>query len=129
VPIARALLAHGYGLWATEGTARAFAEAGLRASVVHRIGHGSPNVLDRIFAGDIALVVNTTTLGRQPERDGFRIRRAAVERGIPCVTSLDTARLVAAVLGEAGRPPRAPQSLQEYLNYQGASQSAPEVPA
>ena len=129
IPIARSLALCGYGLWATEGTATAFAEAGLEAGVVHRIGRGSPDVLERIIAGDIALVVNTTTLGRQPERDGFRIRRAAVERGIPCVTSLDTARLVAAVLAEAGRPPRPPRTLQEYLHKQRTAHSAPEVPA
>ena len=128
IPIARSLKAHGYGLWATEGTARALSDAGLEAGVVHRIGRGSPDVLERLVAGDIALVVNTTTQGRQPERDGFRIRRAAVERGIPCVTSLDTARLVASVLADASRPPRPPRSLQEYL-CTGASHNAPEVPA
>jgi carbamoyl-phosphate synthase large subunit len=129
VPIARSLAACGYRLWATEGTARAFRDAGLAVDPVHKVGRGSPDVIERLMGGDIALVVNTITQGRQPERDGFRIRRAAVERGVPCVTSLDTARLLAAVLARADRPPRPPRPLQAYLATTGAPRDLPEVPA
>jgi carbamoyl-phosphate synthase large subunit len=129
VAIARTLSAHGYQLWATEGTARAFAAAGLEVTRLHKVGRGSPDVLDRLMAGDIALVVNTITQGRQPERDGFRIRRAAVERGVPCVTSLDTGRLLAQVLARADRPPRPPEPLQAFLARADGPREAPEVPA
>jgi len=125
LPIARSLADHGYVLWATAGTADALRAAGLEVDTVAKVGRGSPDVLDRLGTGDIALVVNTTTIGRRPERDGFHIRRAAVERGVPCVTSLDTARLVAAVLARASAPARPPRSLQSFLE----AADTPEVPA
>ena len=69
---------------------------GVATNAVKKIDEGSPNILDLIQSGRIKLVVNTPTKGRQPERDGFKIRRKAVEMSIPCLTSLDT---VKAVLG------------------------------
>ena len=56
------------------------------------------NLLDVIRKGKAQFVINTLTKGKQPERDGFRIRRESVENGIPCLTSLDTARAMLRVL-------------------------------
>ncbi|MGE5615120.1 MAG: carbamoyl-phosphate synthase large subunit [Bacillota bacterium] len=84
----------GYELWATGKTARMLNMHGIATNAVKKIGEGSPNILDLITSGKIGLVVNTPTKGRQPERDGFKIRRRAVEMSIPCLTSLDTARAV-----------------------------------
>jgi carbamoyl-phosphate synthase large subunit len=84
----------GFELWATGKTARMLNMHGIATNAVKKIGEGSPNLLDLISSGKIGLVINTPTRGRQPERDGFRIRRRAVEMSIPCLTSLDTARAV-----------------------------------
>ena len=84
----------GFSLWATGRTARMLNTHGIATNAVKKIGEGSPNLLDLIASGKIDLVINTPTRGRQPERDGFKIRRRAVEMSIPCLTSLDTARAV-----------------------------------
>jgi len=67
---------------------------GIATNAVKKIGEGEPNILDLIHSGKVSLIINTPTKGRQPERDGFKIRRKAVESSIPCLTSLDTARAV-----------------------------------
>ena len=84
----------GFELWATGKTANMLNMHGIATNAVKKIGEGSPDILDLIQSGRIKLVVNTPTKGRQPERDGFKIRRRAVEMSIPCLTSLDTVRAV-----------------------------------
>jgi carbamoyl-phosphate synthase large subunit len=84
----------GYELWATGKTANMLNMHGIATNAVKKIDEGSPNILDLIQSGRIKLVINTPTKGRQPERDGFKIRRKAVEMSIPCLTSLDTVRAV-----------------------------------
>ncbi|HLZ25404.1 MAG TPA: hypothetical protein VKQ30_25050, partial [Ktedonobacterales bacterium] len=104
LPILRELGAAGYRFYATPGTAQMLAEAGLPVESVGRISQGDTAILARIRDHTIRLVINTITGGRGPIRegieiqDGFQIRRAAVESGIPCLTSLDTARAVVAAL-------------------------------
>jgi len=82
----------GYNIIATGGTATSLEEAGLRVKRVNKLSEGSPNILDLIRDGQAHFVVNTLTKGKAPERDGFRIRREAVENGVVCMTSLDTVR-------------------------------------
>ena len=82
----------GYKIIATGGTADALEEAGLIVTTVNKLSEGSPNILDLIREGQAQFVVNTLTKGKTPERDGFRIRREAVENGVVCMTSLDTVR-------------------------------------
>ena len=60
--------------------------------VVGKIGSEGPTLLDVIQNGEAQLVINTLTKGKQPERDGFRIRRESVENGVPCLTSLRYSR-------------------------------------
>ncbi len=84
----------GYELWATGKTANMLNAHGIATNAVKKIDEGTPNILDLISSGRIKLVVNTPTKGRQPERDGFKIRRKAVEMSIPCLTSLDTVKAV-----------------------------------
>ena len=67
---------------------------GVATNAVRKIGEGEPDILDLIQSGKIKLIINTPTKGRKPDRDGFKIRRKAVEMSIPCLTSLDTARAV-----------------------------------
>jgi carbamoyl-phosphate synthase large subunit len=82
----------GYKLLATGGTADALEAAGLKVVRVNKLSEGSPNIVDLIRSGQAQFVVNTLTKGKTPERDGFRIRREAVENGVVCLTSLDTVR-------------------------------------
>ncbi|TLN15041.1 carbamoyl-phosphate synthase large subunit, partial [bacterium] len=98
IPILKGFVDLGFKLMATCGTARALAGAGLPVEKVNKIGEGSPHIIDHIRANKIDLVINTLTRGKMPERDGFQIRRAAVEHGIPCLTSLDTTKVVLDVL-------------------------------
>lgn len=84
----------GFELWATGKTANMLNMYGIATNAVKKIDEGSPNILDLIQSGKIKLVINTPTKGRQPERDGFKIRRKAVEMSIPCMTSLDTVKAV-----------------------------------
>lgn len=81
----------GYRIIATEGTAKVLQNAGLRVDMVDKIGSDGPTLLDVIRKGEAQFVINTLTKGKEPERDGFRIRRESVENGVPCFTSLDTA--------------------------------------
>ena len=89
----RGLAAAGCQLYATEGTAAMITALGLPVTTItKRIGEGTPDVLDVIHDGTVGAVVNTLSGDRSVMEDGFHIRRAAVERRIPCFTSLDTAR-------------------------------------
>ena len=98
-PIVSRLIQMGWSLVATDGTARALRQAGFSPRVVAKIGEPGPTVVDIIMRGDVDLVINTMSniyaepgeLGGPVFKDGFEIRRAAVERRIPCLTSLDTA--------------------------------------
>jgi carbamoyl-phosphate synthase large subunit len=96
-PIVSRLTQLGYQVLATSGTAAALRRAGFSPQEVGKIGEGK-SVVDVISAGEVDLVINTMSgnneaaaPGRPVMKDGFEIRRAAVERRIPCLTSLDTA--------------------------------------
>ncbi|KKB42295.1 carbamoyl-phosphate synthase large subunit [Bacillus thermotolerans] len=88
----------GYKLMATHGTAQYLIESGVPAETVAKIGAKGPDILDTIRSGEAQFVINTLTKGKQPARDGFRIRRETVENGIPALTSLDTAIALLRVL-------------------------------
>ena len=89
----RDLAAAGYRLYATSGTAAMVRAQGIDAVEVPKLDEGGrPNVVDVIADGTVDAVVNTLTGDREALKDGFEIRREAVERRIPCFTSLDTAR-------------------------------------
>ncbi|WP_102271521.1 carbamoyl-phosphate synthase large subunit [Cytobacillus massiliigabonensis] len=96
--LAKRFASIGYRLMATSGTANLLHSAGIPVEVVDKIGSEGPNLLDVIRNGKAQIVINTLTKGKQPERDGFRIRREAVENGIPCLTSLDTADAILKVI-------------------------------
>jgi carbamoyl-phosphate synthase large subunit len=99
LPIVSRLVQMGWSLVATDGTARALRQAGFSPRVVAKIGEPGPTVVDVITQGQVDLVINTMSniyaepgeVGGPVFKDGFEIRRAAVERRIPCLTSLDTA--------------------------------------
>ena len=89
VSIAQRLNEVGYRILATQGTARKLAENNIPSEVVGKIG-GEDDLLTRIQNGEVQIVVNTMTKGKEFERDCFQIRRASIENGVPCLTSLDT---------------------------------------
>ncbi|MFZ5649979.1 MAG: carbamoyl-phosphate synthase large subunit [Bacillota bacterium] len=98
LPLIRRLSDMGFRICATGGTAAYLKEKGLPVERVNKVREGSPNIADLIRSGEIKLVLNTLTKGKAPERDGFQIRRVAVEYGVPCLTSLDTAWAIVEVL-------------------------------
>ncbi len=90
VPLAERLYAMGFELYATGGTANYLNKHGVPTSIARKINEPVPNVVSLISSGKVKLLVNTATRGRQPERDGFRMRRRCIEHGVPTITSLDT---------------------------------------
>ena len=88
----------GFRILATKGTTRYLESRGLRVEQIAKLHDGSNEIIDGIRKQKIQYVVNTTTHGRVQASDGFAIRRAAVEHGIPCFTSLDTAAALLQVL-------------------------------
>jgi len=97
-PIIARFAAIGFKIWATAGTAKYLREKGLIVKALEKIEEGSPNILDMIKDGKAQYILNTLTKGKMPTRDGFQIRRAAVERNIVCLTSLDTATALVDVI-------------------------------
>lgn len=98
IALAKRFVEIGYSILATPGTAEALKQAGIQSTVVDKIGSNGPTLLDVIQNGNAQLVINTLTKGKQPARDGFRIRRESVENGVACLTSLDTAEAILRVI-------------------------------
>lgn len=99
--LAKGFIDLGYHIQATGGTGKYFEEHGIPCVIVNKIHEGQNNCADLIRRGEVDLMLNTLTYGKRPEREGFQLRRLAVEMGTPCLTSLDTAREVLRVV--AGR--------------------------
>jgi len=91
VKLAKRFSALGYQIYATAGTQEALAKVGIEAIQVNKIEAGSPNLLDLILGHKIDLVINTLEPGSKKAKDGFLIRRNAIETGVSVLTSLDTA--------------------------------------
>ena len=91
----------GYTIYATRSTAQALRDAGVKARKVNKIQQESPTVMDLILGHKIDLVIDTPTQGRDKSRDGFLIRRTAIETGVNCLTSLDTAAALVTSLESA----------------------------
>ena len=117
VPIIRDFELLGFRIFATEGTARFLNAHGIAAQEVKKLHDGEGNIVDLIKSGKINLLINTLSSDKRIEREATRIRRASVEVGVPCLTSLDTARALLMSL-EARRQgnPFALATVDEYLN-------------
>ncbi len=105
LPLVRELLRAGCRLYATEGTAAMIDALGMPVTMItKKLSEGHPNVVDVIEDASVGAVINTVSQSTSVMRDGFAIRRAALERRIPCFTSLDTARAaVESLLMSQGR--------------------------
>jgi carbamoyl-phosphate synthase large subunit len=120
VPIARDLAALGFKLVATRGTARTLRAAGLKVDRVYKVNEGRPNVVDLIKSGELDLIINTP-LGRASRFDEKAIRRAGVQGGVTCITTLAAA--AAAVNGIRAQREKGIQvaSLQELHAKEGVN--------
>jgi carbamoyl-phosphate synthase large subunit len=110
MPVLRRYADLGHTLVATPGTLAVLEAAGIACEPINKISDGSPHVLDIIHERKVDLVINDAK-GPREMSDNYKIRRAAVEASIACLTSLDTARALAEALESTAGPPR---SLQEY---------------
>jgi len=92
--IAKAFSELNYKFIATKGTAKLLKDNGIDALEVKKITEGTPNIIDVIKSRQVDLVINTPTKGNDAKRDGFRIRRTAIESCVGIITSLDTAKAI-----------------------------------
>ena len=90
LPIAKKFKNKGFEIYATSGTAKFLKNNGVKSTVIEKLWEGKNSIIDLIESGKINFVINTPTKGKEANRDGFKIRRMAVECKIPCFTSLDT---------------------------------------
>jgi carbamoyl-phosphate synthase large subunit len=126
--IAAAFHDMGFGVLATGGTAQAIRRMGVPVNRISKLSEGSPNVVERIEAGEVELVINTPT-GSGARADGYEIRRAAIGRGVPCITTMSGASaaqraILASRSGETG-----PMSLQELHNGRTRSRAHSAEPS
>ena len=104
VDVAKRFAALGYKIYATRSTAKYLNEHGVEALRVNKITQESPNVMDLILGHKIDLVIDTPTQGNgDKSRDGFLIRRNAIETGVYCITAMDTANALARSLETANK--------------------------
>ncbi len=96
--LAKAFSELDFKIAATEGTAKAIMSMGIDVEVVGKVHERSTDIIEKIKTDNIDMVINTLTQGKHSLKDGFKIRRATVEHGIACLTSLDTAWEVLRVL-------------------------------
>jgi carbamoyl-phosphate synthase large subunit len=114
----------GFRILATRGSAQSIARMGVPVEAVNKLGEGPPHVVDVIESGAVDLVINTPR-GTGARSDGYEIRRAAVARGIPCITTLagGAAAVRAIAAARVGAPPV--HSLQEMHGTVPAPRTAP----
>ena len=91
VPIAKRFEALGYRIYATRGTAKVLKENGIKAIRTNKLEQPAPNLMDLILGHKIDVVIDTPPQGVEHQKDGFVIRRNAIETGVNVLTSLDTA--------------------------------------
>ena len=90
LPIAKKFKEKGFDIYATLGTSTFLKKNGIESTALEKLSDGSEEITDLIQSGKIDFVINTPTKGKNANRDGFKIRRIAVECKIPCFTALDT---------------------------------------
>jgi carbamoyl-phosphate synthase large subunit len=115
VPIAQRLYQLGFELVATRGTAQTILAGGIPVTTVNKVSEGRPNLVDRVKNGDIQLVLNIPS-GRTAHVDDQLIRRAALNYGIPVVTTLSGAEATVSAIAALQQGQLSVQSLQEYIS-------------
>jgi carbamoyl-phosphate synthase large subunit len=121
--LAAALHDLGFAILATGGTAQAIRRMGVPVEAIQKLSEGSPNVVERIEAGGVDMVINTPT-GSGARTDGWEIRRAAVARGVPCITTMTGASAAQRAILAGRRGPANVRSLQDLHQAAGARERA-----
>lgn len=104
IPLLRKFHEFGFSFLATRGTSATLSEHGIPSRIVEKIGNSEKDLIYEIKNSRVDLIINTISKGKNVESDGFKMRRAAAENGIICLTSLDTAHaLVKAIRLKASR--------------------------
>ncbi|NPU86851.1 carbamoyl-phosphate synthase large subunit [Methanothrix sp.] len=111
--VARRFVNAGLKIIATDGTSGYLRGSGVPAERVRKIYHGSPNVLDYIRRGEVKLIINTPTT-KQSVKDGFQIRRSAVDYHVPYITTVQAAKAAAEAIEKALRGELTIKALDEY---------------
>ncbi len=122
IGIARKLIGLGLTLYGTEGTVAYLAEAGIDAHLIRKVQEGSPNVIDLMRQGEIRLIINTPT-GKQARQDHYQIMRAAVDYGIPYITTVQAARAAAQAIEVIQREQVTIEPISHYIGNVGRSGS------
>jgi carbamoyl-phosphate synthase large subunit len=115
LPYLEELARLGYRIYATTGTLALLSSLGIPATPVYKLGERRPHLVVLIRQGQFNLLINTITVGGDREHEGFLIRRAAVERGVLCFTSLDTVAAALEALRQRSRQAFGVHSLNEWL--------------
>ncbi|OGQ99741.1 MAG: carbamoyl phosphate synthase large subunit, partial [Deltaproteobacteria bacterium RIFOXYD12_FULL_55_16] len=114
VPIAKKLIALGFNIIATRGTARILAENEVACASVHKVSEGRPHILDKIQDKQIQWIVNTS-LGTRTTEDAYTIRRAALNYHLPYTTTIAGAESMVKAIGTMQQESMEPKSVQEYF--------------
>ncbi|MDV0447561.1 Carbamoyl-phosphate synthase large chain [Methanosarcinaceae archaeon Ag5] len=112
--VAKEMSAAGLKMIGTRGTAAFMEKNGVSMDIVLKVHEGNPNVIDRIRKNEVALVINTPTQKTKSKRDGSRIRRTAVDYGIPYITTLQSAKISAKAITAAKEKEMTIKSIQDY---------------
>ncbi len=120
VVLAQRLVAMGYQLLATQGTARRLEASGVSVQTVKKVAEGRPNLLDYLNDGGIALVINTPS-GKGARTDEGRIRAAAVQMGVPCITTIQAAEAAVGAMEALREEEMTVQALQDRFPVVAAS--------
>ncbi len=120
VTIARTLLALGYEISATRGTANALQQAGIPTRILSKLSEAPDpsserNILQEVESGRVALLINTPSNNRQAETEAAQIRLACVQRGISCLTSIDTAEALLLAIQTKHKHPIHCKPLNDYF--------------
>ena len=91
IEVGKRFTALGYTIYSTKHTCKVLNEHGIPAKYINKIEEESPNLLDLILSHEIDLIIDTPSQGVGKSKDGFLIRRNAIETGVTCLTSIDTA--------------------------------------
>jgi carbamoyl-phosphate synthase large subunit len=126
VALARRLISMGYQLLATAGTARALEAECLPVVRMKKIAEGQPNILDQLIDRGVSLVLNTPK-GKGARTDEGRIRAAAVQHGVPCITTIQAAEAAVFAMEALRREPMEVRALQDYADRSQAAATAAET--
>jgi len=112
--VAKDMTSIGLKLIGTKGTAEFMEKNGVSMDIVLKVHEGIPNVIDRIRKNEVSLIINTPTEKMKARRDGARIRRAAVDYGVPYITTLQGAKISGKAIIVAKEKEWTVKSIQEY---------------